>query len=114
MWITPEDYFVFLENLRGFLSVDFTEVTDSGYSYPVGDLTYNGKTVRFYGNHYANFEEFKDKWNERKQRADYNNLFVITLKTTCSREEIERFEALPFENKLMITGKPHDILATQA
>ena len=105
MWITQEDYFVFLEELRGFLSVDPAEVTDSGYSYPVGELTYNGKTVRIHGNHYADFEEFKDKWNERRQRVDYDNLFIITLKTHFSKEEIERFEALPFENKLMITGK---------
>ena len=105
MWVSKSDYLTFLENLRGFLSVDITEVTDSGYSYPVGDLSYGGKTVRFYGNHYKTFEEFREKWNERKERVDYDNLFVIMLNAEITREEIERFEALPYENKLMIAGK---------
>lgn len=105
MWVSKSDYLDFLENLSGFLSVDIKEVTDSGYSYPVGDLSYGGKTVRFYGNHYATFEEFREKWNERKKRVDYDNLFVIMLNSEITREDIERFEALPYENKLLITGK---------
>ena len=103
MWVEKSDYFDFLEDLRGFLSVDMTEVTDSGYSYPVGDLSYNGKTVRFYGNHYKTFDEFRQKWNERKERVDYGNIFIVMLNADITPEEIERFDRLPYENKLMIT-----------
>ncbi len=105
MWISKSDFLTFLYDLRGFLSVDMTEVTDSGCSYPVGELSYGGKTVRLYGNHYKTFAELRQKWNERKERVDYDNVFVIMLNAEITREEIERFEALPYENKLMITGK---------
>ncbi len=105
MWIPKDEYLDFLEDLRGFLSVDMTEVTDSGYSYPVGMITCGEKSVHIYGNHYKSFDELRQKWNERKERVDYGNLFVIMLNAEVTREEIERFEALPYENKLMVAGK---------
>ncbi|MBQ7779919.1 MAG: DUF1919 domain-containing protein [Clostridia bacterium] len=105
MWISKDEYLDFLENLRGFLSVDMTEVTDSGYSYPVGMITCGKKSVHIHGNHYKSFDELRQKWNERKERVDYGNLFIILLNTGITAEDVTRFEALPYENKLMITGK---------
>ena len=80
---------------------------DSNLKHPIGLLTYEGKSVHLYANHYRTFEEFKSKWDERKKRINYDNLYVITMmkEKTFTREEIARFEALPYENKLMITGK---------
>mgnify|MGYP003303374952 FL=1 len=66
-------------------------------NYPVvglGDLT-----IQF--NHYTDFEEAVSIWNRRKERINYDNLFIET--TAKDSEEISRFLELPYENKVCFT-----------
>ena len=67
----------------------------------VGDVE-----IRF--NHYKTFEEAAAKWEERKQRINWDNLFVIGIDgDDCTYDSIRRFDALPFENKVIFTHKPY-------
>lgn len=98
------DYVRFLENLRWYLEQPLMPYEDDRFDYPcgmVGDVE-----VRF--NHYKTFEKARDKWEERKQRIDWDNLFVIGIDgDECTYESLRRFEALPFENKVIFTHKPY-------
>lgn len=106
LFISPEDFLLFVENLEDFLSVDVTKISDDEVNYPVGVLECNGKNVRLNFMHYNTFEQAREKWNERKGRIDYNNLFVILLISHGITDDIvSRFSRLPYENKLLIADK---------
>lgn len=98
------DYVRFLENLKWYLEQPVVFYKDKRFDFPcgmVGDVE-----IRF--NHYKSFEEAANKWEERKQRINWDNLFVIAIDgDNCTYESIQRFDALPFENKVILTHKPY-------
>lgn len=104
LWFKKDDYLTFLCNLREYLNSEMTEVIDSKYSYPIGKLSHGGKDVRIYGTHYKSFDELKEKWNDRKARTDFENLFIVLTTPVFTKNDAEIFDALPYENKLVIAG----------
>lgn len=98
------DYVRFLENLHYYLEQPVVPCEDSRFDYPcgmVGDIE-----IRF--NHYKTFEEAAAKWDERKQRVDWDNLFVIGIDgDNCTYESLQRFNSLPYANKVIFTHKPY-------
>ena len=98
------DYLRFLENLHWYLEQPLVSYEDDRFDYPcgmVGDVE-----IRF--NHYKTFEEAAAKWNERKQRVDWDNLFIIGIDGDgCTYDSLRRFDALPYKNKVIFTHKPY-------
>lgn len=61
--------------------------------------------------HYKTFEDAKEKWDSRKNRLNYNNLFIIcTDRDGCTYEQIKRFDQLTYKNKIMFTHKLYPIM----
>lgn len=98
------DYVRFLENLPWYLEQEVVLCEDKRFDFPcgmVGDVE-----IRF--NHYKTFAEAAGKWNERKQRIDWDNLFIIGIDGDgCTYESLQRFDALPYPNKVIFTHKPY-------
>lgn len=98
------DYVRFLENLEYYLQQPVVPVDDDRFDYPcgmVGDVE-----IRF--NHYKTFEQAAAKWNERKLRIDWNNLFVVGIDgDDCTYESLQRFDALPYQSKVIFTHKTY-------
>lgn len=98
------DYVRFLENLQWYLEQPVVPFQDDRFRYPCGMI--GDVEVRF--NHYKTFEEAVAKWEERKQRIDWNNLFIFGIEgDNCTYETLRRFDALPYENKVILTHKPY-------
>lgn len=96
------DYVRFLENLKWYMDQPLVPFEDERFDYPcgmVGDVE-----IRF--NHYKTFEEAAAKWNERKQRIDWDNLFIFGIDgDNCTYESMQRFDRLPYPHKVLFTHK---------
>ena len=104
LWMKPKDYIKMLFDLKGYMEEDMTFVTEENIDYPIGQI----KDVRVYFQHYRNNEEAAQKWNERKKRINYDNLFVLLVdKDGCTQNDLICFEQLNFHNKVIFTNKPH-------
>lgn len=98
------DYVRFLENLHWYLEQPMLPYEDCRFDYPCGML--GDVEVRF--NHYKTFAEAVEKWEIRKQRIDWDNLFVVGIDwDNCTYETLQRFDALPYPNKVIFTHKPY-------
>ena len=76
--VNPDEYLTFLENFDEALSADVEPFFETAVSYPVGIIRLNsGKSVRLYFKHYKTFEEAVEKWYERRERVNRDNMFVL-------------------------------------
>lgn len=103
------DYVRFLENLPWYLEQPVVPCEDDRFDYPCGMI--GDVEIRF--NHYKTFEEAAAKWEERKKRIDWDNLFIIGIDgDECTYESLQRFDALPYKNKVIFTHKPYPEFAS--
>ena len=63
---------------------------------------YSIGNVDIWMTHYKNFDEAVAKWNERKQRINWYNLFAVM--NTHEPEILEQFDALPYGKKVCFTS----------
>lgn len=106
LFFSKNDFISFVNNLDGFLSADLQEHKQNQASYPIGILEFNKKQISIHFMHYKTFEDAKNKWNERKKRINLNNIFVLQLiDSGLTEEDIAKFNAIPYKNKLLITNE---------
>ena len=98
------DYVKMLENLHWYMEQPILPFEDNRFEFPTGML--GDIEIRF--NHYKTFDEAVAKWEERKQRINWDNLFVLGIDgDNCSYETMRRFDMLPYENKVIFTHIPY-------
>lgn len=94
------DFVKLLGNLKWYMDQAIVPYNDERFDYPTGML--GDIEVRF--NHYQSFEEAVKKWEERKKRIDWDNIFILAIDGDgCTYESIKKFDQLPFENKVIFT-----------
>lgn len=96
--IDAEDFIKMAENLEWYMAGQLLEAEEEA-PYPVGMLY----DVRIQFIHYRTFQEARAKWEERKRRINWDNLFIVGVSSDGDREVIERFEKLPYENKVIFS-----------
>ena len=101
LFFYPDDFLRYVQNLPYYSQCELTFVQKPGVSYPVGLL----EDVEIYFMHYKTEAEARQKWEERTQRINYNNLFIIMTDLRCTPEHIRQFDALPYKNKVLFTNK---------
>jgi len=99
-----DDFYDFATNLKQYVECDIVETTRSEGDYPTGLLLgekvgLRNLTVVFV--HYPDFEHAKVKWIERRKRIHFDNIYIMADKFGCTQETIDRFEALPYKNKML-------------
>ena len=92
LWMKPDDFIRFLSKINHYLSCEMTFVEEADISYPIGLLD----DVRIYFQHYSTKEVAKEKWVERSNRINFNNLFIMfTDRDGCTYQNLRDFDALP-------------------
>lgn len=97
------DFIRFLERLDYYLSKELHFVEVPGKNFPVALL--DDVEINFV--HYKTAAEASEAWNRRKNRIVWDNIFVVATDHDGMYlpEMLERFDALPYENKVMFTAK---------
>lgn len=105
LWMSPSDYIEMLKDPKKyFINGKMKEVRIEEIDYPVGEI--EGK--RIYGQHYSNFNELKDKWDERKKRINWDNVYVFMIERDgCTYKDLVNFDKLPYEHKVIFTTKSY-------
>ena len=111
LYFFADDYIKFLKNLKYYMSLDlkFTSFKDSKYSEilkennqiekPIGVLD----DVEIVFLHYKSEEEAYEKWNRRKARINWDNLYVKFSKMNqCTEKHMKEFSELPYEKKILL------------
>lgn len=91
LFFIPEDFNDFCLHLKEYINGDLKEFKDENTNYPVGIIYPSknasvNKPIRVDFMHYESFEKAKAKWDERKSRINWNNLFVVS--SLCYPKEI--------------------------
>ncbi len=112
-------YLKFLKKLRFYLSCELKFIDISKYDLAnkkraIGQLTYPIALiddVELHFLHYHSKEEAEDKWNRRKKRINFNNLFVEFGEIELVDYDLMlEFDSLEYKNKLLFSvGKHKDL-----
>lgn len=111
MFFEENEYLLFLKNPKQYLEYEL-ELVEYRYNhekkieYPLCMLG----DIKLYFNHYPSFEEAQKKWNQRKQRINWDNLFVAMY--TSSEKIAEEFSELSYKKKICFTSFESDIEST--
>lgn len=104
LWIQPGDFVKLLGDLQRYMSKPLEFIKDDELDYPVAMLG----DVKIYFQHYKTKEDAEAKWEQRRQRMNYDHLCAMMVeKDGCTYEDIRNFDALPIENKVVFTYKDY-------
>ena len=105
LFFTAHDFVVFLSDLKKYLSItpsDFRLSSDDGKGYPVGKLD----DIELHFVHYKTVEECVLKWEERKKRIDFDNLYVIfTDRNGLTLEDLKAFLSMDYRKIVYVSKK---------
>lgn len=113
LFMKSDDFVIFAKDIKYYCSCEVIQVKDETKNFPVGKLLAKDKEhkdIEIYFNHYDNFESAKNKWEERAKRINYNNIYIILefYDNAYSESILEDFQAIPYENKIILTHKKYN------
>ena len=100
-----EDFLKFLNRPQYYLEHNMEFIKWPGRKHPIAKI--DDIEVNFV--HYKSEEECIEKWNERKKRIVWDNIFVVaTNQDGMYKDEcMEKFDKLEYENKIMFVSKEY-------
>ena len=107
LWMYDKDFLKFVHNLKEYLSYElrFVQGIDPTPTAYCGDLL-----IHF--NHYHSEEEARAKWEERKIRVNYENLFIIMADQpdggVITHEDMLSLKDIDCKGKIILTVKDYD------
>lgn len=102
--MTQTDFVKFACRLDHYLSLEPEFFKKPGYDCPCARL--DDITVHF--THYVSAEEAVQKWNERKQRIDRDNLFLFAMERDgLTREDILQLGQVPCRGLVVFTANDY-------
>lgn len=102
LWIEQHDFIKMIENLEWYMNEPIVELHGEE-DYPVGLLN----DIKIYFRHYDSFDEAVSKWEERKKRIHWDNLFIVGDSWDGDYEVIQQFDRLPYKNKVIFSPVPY-------
>ena len=104
LYMGIEDFILFCCHLEAFLASEVVEYT-TNKKFPVGAISCKYGTIYLYFMHYESFSDAKAKWDNRKDRVDFDNIVVICDgKRGIEQNIIQKFGQIPYKKILLSSG----------
>ena len=108
LWLSEKNFIELLHAPRAYMEKNFlfkemARQPDLNFDYPVVALY----DIVIYMNHYRSFDAAVEKWNERKQRINWKNIFVTMY--TEDEKILQEFDALPYDKKVCFVPFKSDL-----
>ncbi|MER2295048.1 MAG: DUF1919 domain-containing protein [Desemzia incerta] len=115
LFIMTPDFIKLISNFEYYMQQDLKFVDKSKYenvniqraesTFPIGMLG----DIEIDFQHYKTESEAYEKWNRRKNRMVWDNMyFKLAEKYECTYEHLVQFDNLPYKNKLVFTKNKYD------
>lgn len=102
LYILPKDFIKFVNNLDYYLSL--TPKVEMGKDYPIGTLG----DIKINFMHYSSPQEALEKWEERKQRINFDKIFVLMVERDgFDDEDFNDFLKLKYPKILFTRNKKY-------
>lgn len=102
--IKSRDFIKFVINLEEYLTYDLKFIKTKK-NFPVAIL----KDITIYFTHYESEQEALFKWNERKKRIQWDNLYIITNdRDGVTKEDVLSLSKIKCKGKIVFTSKKYD------
>ena len=120
LYFFSEDYLKFVFNLKYYLSQDLVFISYKNSKYrrileerggenircPIGVLG----DIEIIFLHYKSCQEASEKWNRRKERIIWDNIFIkFSQQNLCSEGLIRKYDTLPIKNKIIFVTRDYKI-----
>ena len=109
IWIDKKQFCRFASNLEYYLSQELRFYEKQGRKCPcayLGDNEHDPVSIDFV--HYNTKEEAKDKWEQRKQRIHWDNLYIITCDgNNAESDDFALLNHVHCKRKIIFTSRPH-------
>ena len=103
LWIRQNDFLKFVLDLKGYISKDLVFI-ESEYDYPVALLG----DIKIHFNHYKTEEDARLNWDKRKNRINYDNLFIImNNRDNITENDILKLNNVKCKNKIVLANKDY-------
>jgi len=108
---TPQNFIKFLSDISKYVEAEDSAFMDTGRIYD-GCFVASLLDIEIILAHSDSFEEGYINWNRRKNRINFNNLFIFMTDQThdahaCTYEDLLAFDRLPHKNKVIFTYKEY-------
>lgn len=98
----------FIEPEQSKYPKETAHLRSTGKMYPIGVLDTD---IEIHFLHFPSREDALEKWHKRRQRINYDRLiFKYSDGEYCTDDLIQKFDSLPFKNKICFTAKPYENL----
>lgn len=99
LWIRQDEFIRMCCNLKYYMSLDLKFV-ETKYPYPIGKC--GDITIHFNHDHSEN--EAAEKWNRRKKRINYDNLYIIMYNGDgIEKKDLLKLNSIPCKNKIVFS-----------
>lgn len=103
LWMHQKEFLKFVSNLPYYIDQELVFIK-SEYDYPVAVID----DVRIYFNHSKTKEDAANDWNRRKNRIQYDNLYIIMYdRDGITTEDILKLREIPCKNKIVFSEHSH-------
>jgi len=118
LYFFADDYIRFLSDLKHYMDCELTfmDINESRHRerllemHPEGVLTGRLDDVEIVFLHYHSKEEAYTKWNRRKQRINWDNLYIkFSEMNQCSMEHLRSFDAMPYAHKAVFVSEDYGL-----